>query len=413
VSTVTNQTPSPNRASLRHPQPVAKTDVAATAWRARRVATRRPRSATGRRVPAAYPAAAPDTCITRMCWGDPWSVDVALLVRHVGHLRTVAPDDPASIFARGVFTSLPPECVLRMVKYQPKVMSEARWERIREFVEDATAVTAPRCAYTQERLLIVCSAYVDWAVNIAGYPLSAKIVFRRELISRYTADHMHQADGTRRNYRAILLRISEVLLPDHPDTLLAPLNDRVSMRPYSEPELTQLQQWANGQNTQNRGRNAMVLLALCAGGGLWSSEVCETRREDIQFDDEGVLVTVHGANARNVPLLARWEPWLRFALDGLEPGDRVFGNAARKNNSKNLVTAFIHSSVHSPGLVQPQTNRMRATWLVTHLAAHTDMRALMTASGVGKFENLARLLQFVPELNTPAYRRNLRGEATR
>jgi hypothetical protein len=55
---------------------------------------------------------------------------------------------------------------------------------------------------------------------------------------------------------------------------------------------------------------------------------------------------------------------------------------------------------------------MRATWL-THLANRTDMRALMRAGGVEKFENLARLLKFVPELDTVEYRRHLRGEANR
>ena len=296
-----------------------------------------------------------------------------------------------------------------MARYQPEI-SPQRWERIREFVEDTVAITAPNCAYTTSRLLIVSSHYVDWAVNIASLPLQPQILFRRELISRYTSDVMNQAEGTRRNYRAILLRISEVLLPDSPAAELTALNSRVSMEPYSDADLTRLEFWARGQNTPGRERNATVLLALCTGGGLWSNEVCEARREDIQFDSHGALVAVRGNNARQVPLLARWEPWLRVALDGLNAGDRVFGSTTRKNNSKNLVTGFIPQSVQPPGMPRPQTNRMRATWLVTHLTARTDMRALMTASGVGKFENLARLLQFVPELDTVAYRQHLRGE---
>ena len=105
-------------------------------------------------------------------------------------------------------------------------------------------------------------------------------------------------------------------------------------------------------------RNATVLLALCAGGGLWSNEVCEARREDIQFDAHGVLVSVRGSNARQVPLLARWEPWLRVAMGSLDAGDRVFGSPTRKNTSKNLVTAFIHQSVQPPG-IQGDSRRSR------------------------------------------------------
>jgi integrase len=344
-----------------------------------------------------------------MCWSDPWVFDAQLISSLLGRLRrTNRTDDPTGI-APNIHSVLPAECVTVMVRYQPE-MSPQRWERIREFVEDAVAVTAPNCAYTTSRLLIVCSHYVDWAVNIASLPLQPQILFRLELISRYTSEVMNQAEGTRRNYRAILLRISEILLPDSPEAELTALNSRVSMEPYSDADLTRLEFWARGQNTPGRERNATVLLALCAGGGLWSNEVCEARREDIQFDAHGVLVSVRGSNARYVPLLARWEPWLRVAVTGLDAGDRVFGSPTRKNNSKNLVTAFIQQSVQPPGMPRPQTNRMRATWLVTHLAARTDMRALMTASGVGKFENLARLLQFVPKLDTVAYRQHLRGE---
>lgn len=337
---------------------------------------------------------------------------VALLAELVGRLRSVGGDDARHVLARAVFTALPQECAQRMVTYRPKLSAE-RWERIQVFVEDATALTAPHCAYTQERLLVVCSGYVDWAVNVAGYPLSARIVFKPELIALYTSDYMTQSAGTRRNYRAVLLRISELLVPDRQGVALEPLSDRVTMRPYSERELAQFEQWARGQNTANRARNAAVLLALCAGAGLWASEVCDARRGDIAFDSQGALVAVRNGNARQVPLLGRWEPTLRRAVEGLTDGDRVFGNKDRRNNSKNLITAFIHSSVISAAHDRPQTNRLRATWLVTHLAARTDMRALMAASGVSKFENLARLLQFVPELDTVEYRQMLRGAARR
>lgn len=348
-----------------------------------------------------------------MCWGAPWWLSmVALLAELVGRLRSVGGDDARQEVARAVFATLPEECAQRMVNYQPKITS-ARWERIREFVEDTTAITAPHCAYTQERLLIVCSHYIDWAVNIAGFPLEAKVLFRPELISSYTSDHMTQSAGTRRNYRAVLLRISELLLPESQGFPMEPLTDRVTMRPYSEAELAHLRFWARGQNTPTRARNAAVLLTLCAGAGLWASEVCELRRGDITMDADGTLITVRGDNARQVPMLRRWEADLLDAVDALEPGDRVFGSRSRARKGKNLVNTFIATSVLSPHQPRPQTNRMRATWLVTHLAARTDMRALMTASGVGKFENLARLLQYVPALDTVEYRRMLRGEAGR
>ncbi|GAA3860686.1 hypothetical protein GCM10022381_01380 [Leifsonia kafniensis] len=129
------------------------------------------------------------------------------------------------------------------------------------------------------------------------------------------------------------------------------------------------------------------------------------------MDADGTLVTVRGDNARQVPLLGRWEDDLLHAIGTLEPEDRVFGSRSRARKGRNLVNTFVANSVLSPQRPRPQTNRMRATSLVTHLAARTDIRVLMTASGVGKFENLARLLQYVPALDTAEYRRMLRKEA--
>lgn len=77
------------------------------------------------------------------------------------------------------------------------------------------------------------------------------------------------------------------------------------------------------------------------------------------------------------------------------------------------MNAFVAKSQGIPGLPKPQSNRLRNTWLITHLAARTDMRALMQAAGISKFENLAALLKHLPELDSDEYRRLLRLESDR
>ena len=54
---------------------------------------------------------------------------------------------------------------------------------------------------------------------------------------------------------------------------------------------------------------------------------------------------------------------------------------------------------------------MRNTWIITHLIAGTNMRALMTAAGVTKFEHLDQLVAHVPALDASSYRQQLRTEA--
>jgi integrase len=315
--------------------------------------------------------------------------------------------------ATKVYSSLPEACVRAMTAYRPRNISAERWERIRVFVEDATAIAAPRCAYTQERLLVICGRFIDWAVNEAGLPQRADVLFRQEVIQRYIQHpRLNLTATTRRNYRSTLMRVSEVVLPDAPAIGFKPLSAKDSMRPYTEREVSQLESWARNQKSAERKRSAMVLLALGVGGGFWASEILQARKEDFLFDDDGVLATVRGTKARIVPLLVKWEPWLRHALADLSDRDFVFGDPARQG-TRNVVNEFIQRVGHSPNMPTPQTNRMRATWLVTHLAARTDMRALMRAGGVEKFENLAKLLRFTPELDTVEYRRHLRGEAQR
>ncbi|TFB56757.1 site-specific integrase [Cryobacterium tagatosivorans] len=356
-------------------------------------------------------------CFARPCWGDSSRVraHAAALVLLVGLLRALPADLPAAVAdtATRVHRGLPDVCVRAMTTYTPRNISTARWERIQVFVEDATAIAAPRCAYTQERLLVICGRFVDWAVNEAGLPLRADVLFRPEVVARYVSHpSLNLAATTRRNYRATLMRVSEVLLPDAPATAFKPLSAKDSMRPYTPNEEVRLENWARGQKSPERERNAMVLLSLSMGAGFWAGEILTARHEDFLFDEDGVLATVRGAKARYVPLLAKWEPWLQEAIADLHDGDFVFGDPSRQG-SRNVVNEFIQRVGRTAKMPVPQTNRMRATWLVTHLANRTNMRALMRAGGVEKFENLARLLKFVPELDTVEYRRHLRGEANR
>ena len=64
--------------------------------------------------------------------------------------------------------------------------------------------------------------------------------------------------------------------------------------------------------------------------------------------------------------------------------------------------------VRCSGTMRPRSDRMRATWVVRHLRAGTPIKELMRAAGISKFENLARSLEYVPDLDSREYRRRLR-----
>jgi len=132
---------------------------------------------------------------------------------------------------------------------------------------------------------------------------------------------------------------------------------------------------------------------------------------DITIDTDGILVTV-ASTGRAVPLLARFEALLLDSITDVAAEDWVFGSAKRIKHGISTLTTFLYDTDRG-NEPDPVTTRMRNTWLITHLIAHTDMRALMTAAGVTKFEHLDQLVAHVPALDATSYRRQLRAEVTR
>ena len=73
---------------------------------------------------------------------------------------------------------------------------------------------------------------------------------------------------------------------------------------------------------------------------------------------------------------------------------------------KNLIANFVDKT--TPGSVRANAQRMRSTWLVTHLSSGSPPKALVEAAGVDSLEALTRFLRFVPDLDPAQARRRLR-----
>ncbi|ROS36393.1 hypothetical protein EDF53_2361 [Curtobacterium sp. PhB78] len=296
------------------------------------------------------------------------------------------------------------------VKYVP-TFAEDRWSVVREFVVSAVAEAAASIAQPADRLIVVAAPFVDWVVNVNGYPAKTAVVFHPVIIRRYiTRTDVTWSDTTRRTYRSSLMRMSEVLVGEVP-LKFAPTTPQNTAAPYDDLDLHLLESWATGQSTAARRRSAGVVLALCTGAGLKANELLQTRRRDILADAEGILVTVN-PGARTVPLLARFETLLLNSIAEVEPEHWVFGSPKRVKHGISTLTTFLYDTDRG-NEPDPVTTRMRNTWLITHLIAGTNMRALMTAAGVTKFEHLDQLVAHVPAPDTASYRRQLRAEVAR
>jgi len=294
-----------------------------------------------------------------------------------------------------------------MTNYKPQRV-HPEWERIEAFVKDACSLAAPKTTYTASLLLTVTSAFAVWCVAEQGWPLQADVIFSRQAIDMYCRqENPDRSEGTRRNYRAILMRVSEVVAPEeHPDAM-TPLARKRIAEPYSAEEMDEFSLWAVGQPSAEKRRRAMLMLAFCAGAGLRSSDVSTIYPDDVIVDKLGIAIAVRGTNPRLVPLQCRWEDWMVAILDQVPRDLPIWGKPNRTLDGK-LLSSFTQYTV---GL-RPRGDRLRATWIVAHLRVGTRIKDLMRALGVDKFENLPRYLEFVDSLDDASYRAQLRGEVT-
>lgn len=299
------------------------------------------------------------------------------------------------------------DAVSRRIKEFVPDFDPAYWRAIEGFVRAAVFDAEPDMPRKSGKLLTVVARHTLWCWQTAGLPLEREIVFSRDVISEYIQHGCATVTpSSRSTMRSRLLRVSEALLPrELAPRRLPPLPNSSAMAPYSESELTAFRSWAGGQATAARRRDALTLLALGAGGGLSTVEIGDVRAEHIGVDSLGVLVAVSGERPRLVPVLRQWEAALIEAAAERDPGSPMF-RLARSRNHPNLVTNFL-GKCNGVG-ARPQTRRLRATWIVTHLAASTPVVPFMAASGVQSLEALTRYLRYLPGVDAAQARRGLR-----
>lgn len=266
--------------------------------------------------------------------------------------------------------------------------------------------------YSARELIRVAAYHVHWCWQTAGVALDRDTIFSRELIMEFIDRGNDTSQSYRGNDRSKLLRMSELLLgPAKRTARLKPLPKTSIARPYSAAEVILLRAWADGQNTQRRTVNAHMLLALSLGAGLNGGEVMGMRCKHVTVDDEGVLVNVVDRRPRIVPVLAEWESTIKaVAQAALNPNMYLFLPNTRRPSGSALNNFTTHRTIQ--GSVHASTQRMRATWLVTHMSAGTPPRHLLEAAGVDSLESLTRYLQFTSVVAPSDVRRALRHANT-
>lgn len=280
--------------------------------------------------------------------------------------------------------------------YRPDI-PDHDWSLVGPFVRDAVTDCDAKTPYGARELLATAARHVWWCWRSAGLELERATIFRREVIGEYIARGCSQmSPASAGNRRSQLLRMSEILLPPKAQvSRLAPMPPSAALEPYAPHEITTLKSWACGLNTQYRCEQAHILLALGLGAGLSNAEILAVQSRHIRVDDDGVLVEVTGRRPRVVPLLAAWEQVL-IDYSRARPlnSEQFVFRPRRTSQDSNSIGNFVDRT--RPGTVKATAQRMRVTWIVTHLAAGTPLKPLIVAAGVDSLEALTRYLKFIP-----------------
>lgn len=302
------------------------------------------------------------------------------------------------------------DAVSRFIGAHGSRIPDEYWARIRPFVASAIADMGFSTTHSAKNYFTVCTRFVDWSNRTSGQPLEREQIFVPENIDNFVIRGCGDlALSTRATYRSRLLQMSDKLLVRPYRSPYAPSMGTFgnASEPFTDDEVRRLKVWALRQHTQYRCVNATVLLGLGLGAGLATAEIIAVTAGDIAIDEDGVVIRVGGKRPRQVPMRCEWEfAIVPLASSAIRPSLFLFGSKRRVEHNANLVNAFLEDASAPPVRLTPQ--RMRATWIVFHLANRVPPNAIAVAAGLSKVEGLARFAPFVPEVDEATIRTWLR-----
>jgi integrase len=258
--------------------------------------------------------------------------------------------------------------------------------RAAAFARDVIGQVAPEGRERAKNLLWAAGKLADYAIGLGLEPVP-EVVLHPSTAERFTRCAPGLSGVARRTLRTNLRFTGRQVVPQlYPADL--PLPRERAKAPYSPAEIGGFLALADAQPTRERRMRAAGLVCLGAGAGLARGDLREARGTDVACRSGGVTVTVRGARARSVPVLARYHPRLlaaaRFAGGGLICGGTDPG---RRNLTHPLVRALDGGS----GLPRLDTSRLRATWLAD-CAELLGLATFMHAAGISCSQRLGDLL---------------------
>jgi integrase len=254
------------------------------------------------------------------------------------------------------------------------------------FARRVIARTGPAGRERAKNLLWAAGKLADYAIGLGLDPVP-EVLLHPSVAERFTRCAPGLSPVARRTLRTNLRFIGRRVVPQwYPADL--PLPRERAKAPYSAAEIAGYLALADAQPTAERRMRAAGLVCLGAGAGLIRGDLRDARGTDVACRSGGVVVTVRGARARTVPVLARYHAPLlaaaRFAGTGLICGGADPGR-------RNITTPLVAALDGGTGPSRLDTSRLRATWLAD-CAEQLGLATFMHAAGISCSQRLGDLI---------------------
>jgi hypothetical protein len=254
------------------------------------------------------------------------------------------------------------------------------------FARDVITAVAPGGRERAKNLLWAAAKLADYGIGLGLDPVP-EVLLHPSVIERFTRCAPGLSGAARRTLRTNLRFIARRVVPQLAPAD-APLPRERAKQPYSAAQIAGYLALAGAQPTAARRMRAAGLVCLGAGAGLIRADLRAVRGTDVICRSGGVVVTVHGARPRAVPVLARYHERLlaaaAFAGSGLVCGGTDPGR-------RNITTPLARSLSGGTGLPRLDTSRLRATWLA-EAAELLGLATFMHAAGISCSQRLGDLL---------------------
>jgi integrase len=258
--------------------------------------------------------------------------------------------------------------------------------RAAAFARQVVPLAAPAGRERAKNLLWAAGKLADYGLGL-GLEAVPEVLLHPSTAERFTRCAPGLSGAARRTLRTNLRFIGRRVVPHlYPADL--PLPRERAKQPYSPAQIAGFLALAAAQPTAERRMRAAGLVCLGAGAGLIRGDLRGARGTDVACRYGGVVVTVCGARARAVPVLARCQPRLlaaaRFAGRGLICGGADPGR-------RNLTNPVVRALDGGGGLPRLDTSRLRATWLAD-CGELLGLATFMHAAGISCSQRLGDLI---------------------